>query len=338
MKKLYLVSIFFICFYTGKSQFVMQNSTHVLQTGDEHYFNICNTADEGPSGPAQVWDFSKLETQSQLTSYMYQPDETSFSSDMDAANAVLEEYNTKFYFRTSPHMIEQYGTVSKNNTIIRYDKPFVKMIFPFSYGDSYTGDFSGTVEGNNNYSATFTGSYTLEADAYGTLVLPNKTYHNVLRLKTYKEQCYNNSACNCGNISYKWYVQGIRYPLLTIIKTHSSSGESVIRTAYYSKIKENKTEETNQPLWDETIQATIYPNPFENEFKIDYQLAVDSDITIEIYDNSGRKVHTIYKMSQKAGYYTERINSDDIGNQSGLYHIRFITGEESLSRSIIRSE
>src|SRR6056297_369863 len=338
MKKLYLVSIFFICFYTGKSQFVMQNSTHVLQTGDEHYFNICNTADEGPSGPAQVWDFSKLETQSQLTSYMYQPDETSFSSDIDEANAVLEEYDTKFYFRTSPHIIEQYGTVSKSNTIIRYDKPFVKMIFPFSYGDSYTGDFSGTVEGNNNYSATFTGSYTLEADAYGTLVLPNKTYHNVLRIKTNKEQCYNNSSCNCGTVSYKWYAKNIRYPLLTIIKTHSSSGERVIKTAYYSKTKERKTGENNDPLWDEMIQAKIYPNPFDNEFKIDYQLAENSDVTIEIYDNSGRVVHTIHKKSQKAGYYNEIIKNDDIGEQLGIYHIRIVAGESQISKTIVRGK
>ncbi len=338
MKKLYLFLVLILGFFTVKGQFVIQNQTHVMRSGDEHFFNICNTVDEGPSGPAQVWDFSKLETQSQLTSYMFHPDETNHAFDIPEANAVLEEFETQFYFRTSSHIIEQYGTVSKNNTITRYDKPFVKMIFPFSYGDIYAGDFSGTVEGKNNYRAAFTGNYTLEADAYGTLILPNKTYHNVVRIKTNKEQCYNNSSCNCGTVSYKWYAKNIRYPLLTIIKTHSSSGERVIKTAYYSKIKEIKTEEKNKPLWDEMIQAKIYPNPFENEFKIDYQLAMDSDITIEIYDQSGRKLYAVNKKNQKAGYYNEIIKNDDIGEQLGIYHIRIVAGQAHISETVVRSK
>jgi len=338
MKKLYVFLILFFGFFTVKGQFVLQNQTHVMRSDDEHFFNICNTTDEGPSGSAQVWDFSMLETKSQLTSYMYPSEKTAHNIDIPEADAVLEEFETQFYFRTSSHMIEQYGTVSKNNTITRYDKPFVKMIFPFGYGDIYSGDFSGTVEGNNNYRAIFTGSYTLEADAYGTLILPNKTYHNVVRIKTYKEQCYNNSSCNCGTISYKWYAKNIRYPLLTIIKTHSPSGERVIKTAYYSKTKERKTGENNDPLWDEMIQAKIYPNPFDNEFKIDYQLAENSDVTIEIYDNSGRVVHTIHKKSQKAGYYNEIIKNDDIGEQLGMYHIRIVAGESQISKTIVRGK
>ncbi|MFP4024548.1 MAG: T9SS type A sorting domain-containing protein [Thiohalospira sp.] len=338
MKKLYLFLILAATFLTAKSQFVLQNNSHVLRSGDEHYFNLCNTAGEGPSGPAQIWDFSKLETQSQLTSYMYHPDETNHAFDIPDANAVLEEFETKFFFRTSPNMIEQYGTISKNNTISRYDKPFVKMIFPFSYGDIYVGDFSGNVEGKNNYTATFTGSYTLEADAYGTLILPNKTYHNVVRIKTIKEQCFNNNACNCGTISYKWYAKNIRYPLLTIIKTFSNSGERVIQTAYYSKIKESKAEITNEPLWENIIKANIYPNPFENEFTIDYLLSEDSDITIEIYDQSGRKLYAVNKKNQKAGFYNEIIKNDDIGEQLGMYHIRIVAGDTHISKTVVRSE
>ena len=69
------------------------------------------------------------------------------SSDIPEANTVLEEYETKFYFKTTDALIEHYGTVSKNNTITKYDEPFVKMVFPFNYGDSYSGIFSGTIEG-----------------------------------------------------------------------------------------------------------------------------------------------------------------------------------------------
>jgi hypothetical protein len=63
------------------------------------------------------------------------------SFDIPEANTILEEFETKFYFRASNDKIEQFGSVSKNNTITKYDKPFVKMVFPFNYGDTYSGNF-----------------------------------------------------------------------------------------------------------------------------------------------------------------------------------------------------
>lgn len=341
MKKLYFVLIFVGLFLSSYSQFLMKGTTHLLRTGDEHYFNITNNVDPGNKGASQIWDFSNLETKSQLTSYMYSAYTTEKSADIPKANTVLEEFGTKFYFKTSDNIIEQFGTVSKNNTITKYDKPFVKMVFPFNYGDSYSGDFSGTIEGANNYKASFSGTYSLEADAYGTLILPGKIKcKNVFRIKTIKKQCYNNSnSCNCSTISYKWYSQDIRYPLLTIIQSKTSQGTKTIRTAYYSKAKNSTIINTKSNYINaENLNATIYPNPFKDEFKLDYTIGIDSDVIIEIYDNSGKKINVIHKSKQKAGYYTETINLSKIGNQLGLYHIRLIAGNNTISKTVIRVE
>jgi hypothetical protein len=318
----------------------MNSNTHILRAGDEHYFNIANNVDPGLSGHNQVWDFSNLEQKSTLTSYMYSAYTSANSTDIPEANTILEEFETKFYFKISEGIIEQYGTVSKNNTITKFDEPFVKMVFPFNYGDSYSGNFSGTVIGANNYTASFSGTYLLEADSYGTLILPgNITYKNVFRIKTVKEQSYNNKPCNCATISYKWYSYDVRYPLLTIIQNKSSKGTKTFRTAYYSKAKENTSQENkNFNLASENITAKIYPNPFMDEFNLDYTIASDSDIRIEIYDNSGRKVSSIQKVNQKAGNYTKTFKSDKIGNQLGMFHIRIIAGNDVISKTVIRGE
>ena len=341
MKKIYLAIVLVGFFLSSYSQFLMKSNTHILREGDEHYFNITNNIDPGNAGATQTWDFSNLETKSQLTSYMYSAYTTGNSIDIPEANTVLEEFETKFYFKTSDGIIEQFGTVSKNNTITKYDKPFVKMVFPFNYGDSYTGDFSGTIEGANNYKASFSGTYILEADAYGTLILPgNIIYKNVFRIKTVKEQCYNNSnSCNCSTVSYKWYSQDLRYPLLTIIQSKTSKGTKTMRTAYYAKAENNAPNNNkNNSLVSENLKATIYPNPFSKEFKLDYTITIDSDVIIEIYDNSGKKLSSIQKLNQKAGYYTEIINSDEVGSQLGIYHIRIIAGNNSISKTVIRVE
>ena len=341
MKKLLFTSILISFLFSAQAQFLMKSNSHILRAGDEHYFNITNNVDPGAEGSNITWDFRTLENRSSLTSYMYSAYTSPKSIDIPEANTILEESENQFFFKASDNIIEQYGTVTKNNTLTIYDKPFVKMVFPFNYGDTYSGDFSGTVYGKNNYEAKFTGTYSLEADAYGTLILPgNITYKNVFRIKTVKEQCYNNNnSRNCATISYKWYSEDIRYPLLTIIQNKTSKDVKTIRTAYYSKA-ENKTdnEQETKKLSAEYIEANIYPNPFMDEFKLDYKITKDTDVRIEIYDNSGRKVSSIQKLNQKAGYYTEIINSDEIGNQLGMFHVRIIAGDDIISKTVIRGE
>lgn len=342
MKKYYLmISLMSVSVLNSQAQFLMKSNSHLLRAGDEHYFSITNNAEPGAKGPSVVWDFSNLQNQSTLTSYMYSAYSTSNSIDIPEANTILEEFDVKFYFRASDEIIEQYGTVSQNNTITKYDKPFVKMVFPFNYGDTYFGDFSGTVEGVNNYKANFTGTYLLEADAYGTLILPgNIRYKNVFRIKTVKEECFNsNNTCNCSTISYKWYSEDLRYPLLTIIQNQTSNGTKTIRTAYYSKAESIPDDyNKNLKLISENIEAKIYPNPFKDEFKLDYTIVNETDVSIEIYDNTGKKVNSIQKLNQKAGYYTETINSGNIGEQLGIFHIRIIAGNDVVSKTVIRGE
>ncbi len=334
MKKIYSLLIVSCFFITANAQFLMKSDSHILKVDDEHYFNITDNVDAGANGAARVWDFSKLETNSQLTSYMYDVSKTANAIDIPEANTVLEEFGVKFFFKSTGDIMEQYGTVT-GNTITKYDKPFVKMVFPFEYGDVYSGDFSGTIEGPT-FKQPIEGTYTLEADAYGTLIIPTGTYRNVIRIKTYKEEHSKGSSCNCGVVSYKWYSKDIRYPLLTIIQSQNSNGMNTIRTAYYSKVKLNEVTEKEKPEL-ENISANIYPNPFSESFKIDYYIQKDSPVEIVIFDNSGRKVSSIQKQKQPAGYYTETITSKQLGDQQGLYHVKITAGNETILKTVIRS-
>jgi len=334
MKKIYALLFVSCIVISANAQFLMKSDSHILRVGDEHYFNITNNVDAGANGAACIWNFSKLETSSQLTSYMYDVTKTSNSLDIPEANTVLEEFGVKFFFKSSGSIMEQYGTVS-GNTITKYDKPFVKMVFPFEYGDVYSGDFSGIIEGPN-FKQPIEGNYSLEADAYGTLIIPTGIYNNVIRIKTYKEEHSKGSSCNCGVISYKWYSKDIRYPLLTIIQSQNSNGTTTIRTAYYSKVKLNEVTEKVKPEL-ENLSTNIYPNPFIESFKIDYYILKDSPVEIVIFDNIGRKVSSIQRNSQSAGYYTEIVTSEQLGNQQGLFHVQITAGNESISKTVIRS-
>ena len=66
-----------------------------------------------------------------------------------------------------------------------------------------------------------------------------------------------------------------------------------------------------------------YPNPFNPTTKIDFDLPLDSRISIILYDISGREIKTLVNDQRTAGYYTVQFNSS--GLASGTYFYRIMT-------------
>jgi hypothetical protein len=60
-----------------------------------------------------------------------------------------------------------------------------------------------------------------------------------------------------------------------------------------------------------------YPNPFNPYTNIDFNLPVDSKVTINIYDITGRRLRTVINKSMRAGYHTERFDASSFS--SGIY-------------------
>ncbi|MCK6613944.1 MAG: phosphodiester glycosidase family protein [Ignavibacteriaceae bacterium] len=75
---------------------------------------------------------------------------------------------------------------------------------------------------------------------------------------------------------------------------------------------------------------TNYPNPFNPETVISYQVQEAGMVTLKIYDLLGREVSTLVNESKAAGYYQEQFNGS--GLPSGIYMAVLVTG--SFSRSL----
>lgn len=127
--------------------------------------------------------------------------------------------------------------------------PALKMVFPLSYGDSisspiyYRGKYSG-----NNAIAT-AGFYTMVVDGEGTLIMPDDTIRNVLRIHERLDEKVNVSPWAKERIisadedslmrhvcdTYSWYSSDFRYPLAQITKHRFYNGANLTRegeTAY----------------------------------------------------------------------------------------------------------
>jgi subtilase family serine protease len=74
---------------------------------------------------------------------------------------------------------------------------------------------------------------------------------------------------------------------------------------------------------------TVYPNPSDNQLTVGYSLLEGSYISLELYDFTGRKVHTLESGRKPAGAHHFRL--DDTGFlRSGVYFVR-LTGSGGVS-------
>ena len=94
---------------------------------------------------------------------------------------------------------------------------------------------------------------------------------------------------------------------------------------------------------EETVLLPNYPNPFNPETWIPYQLAEPSEVRIRIYDLIGSLVRELDLGHQRKGYYTNRSRAaywdgrNDIGEKvsSGIYFYTLTTGDFSATRKMI---
>ncbi|MCG9129429.1 T9SS type A sorting domain-containing protein [Candidatus Poribacteria bacterium] len=86
-----------------------------------------------------------------------------------------------------------------------------------------------------------------------------------------------------------------------------------------------------------------YPNPFNPETWIPYQLSEQSDVTIRIYASNGQLIRTIGLGIQQAGIYQDRTHAaywdgkNDLGEHvaSGVYFYELTAGQYSFTRQMV---
>jgi hypothetical protein len=81
-----------------------------------------------------------------------------------------------------------------------------------------------------------------------------------------------------------------------------------------------------------------YPNPFNPETIISYNVKSDSPVTLEVYNLKGQKVKTLVNGNTKAGSHDVSWNgTDDNGKKvtSGVYFYKMTAGKFSSSKKMI---
>ena len=89
---------------------------------------------------------------------------------------------------------------------------------------------------------------------------------------------------------------------------------------------------------DEFILHQNYPNPFNPSTTISYQLAVESEVELTIYNTLGQRIRKLVQSHQPVGIYRVQWNGRDDGGKdvaSGLYLYQLKTSDFVQGRKML---
>jgi hypothetical protein len=295
-------------------------------------FDMHKTAWEtaGSGGANVTWNFLHLYDSGLLSVPIVDPSTTTNGAEFPDANISYELGNNSYYYKNSTQKSQLVGAYVYSgdvDTTIIYDDYIDELRFTMNYNESYTDDAAGHFTfkySGNLIDFERDGSVDVSADGYGTLITPEGTYTDVLRVKQIETHRDSGNYWGLSIIMnntveiYKWYKPGVHFPILIFAEYNFPDIPENQKLAYYmdgNSVNIDKLKNSKQ---------FFYPNPAD---KVIY-LKDCLNCEIAIYNVIGNTVKYV-----KSGK-----DVIDISNiTEGLYFIsRNCEGKTSTGKLIVK--
>ncbi len=244
-------------------------------------------------GPNAVWDYSGLTgcMQEAWTYTFHDAEGSAEAENFPDANKYLEvdiQPSTKILIYS--HVDESdwsiYG-VKYNNAYIYCNGGESILQFPGALNDSWTFENKWSVADDTTSSMPV---YTIEGE--GTLILPNATYENVLRIRSMREDAVGLFTEEV----YTYYSPEYQYHLFYMLVDDESQYQP----------NPIKVISSTADLAD-TKRMRISPNPTRASSNIKIELDISGNSDIEVLSNLGERLVTQKNAEFANGYYTLNI-------------------------------
>ncbi len=275
--------------------------------GTKVVFSAADTTNvnEGAAGANITYDFSSLQKMGNNLGYTYTaPSATPYASQYTAANFAYATSSNQgnagyVYLKTSATKFENIGVATSTLQMV-YSDPQTIFEYPTTYNSSYSDDHKGQGTNSQNITTYRRGTTDIIADGWGTLILPQGTSTDILRVKI--TQNVVDSISFMGSeivteskvVTYNFYKEGFKQQLMSISKVFGKDffGDDIIikSVLYYPDAPNSVGELTKQN------NIKVYPNP------------ASSTITINAVNNEAVTNYTITDIVGKT-YLAENINN-----------------------------
>ena len=326
MKKLYFTALSLFCALGFNAQTINQGNFEPMNGEQYATYQIDSTqVSAGPNGAGINWNFPAITTHSSLiTSYTTSTGNfTAFPSASVVVNAGAT--NNSYYSGSATDLKYWGGNLSFGliSAELKFANPQFYMVYPTALNGGTVSAVSGSINaiGSNG---TFTGVCTVSATATGTMVLPLKTFTDVIRVtNTINVNYFVVVSGTAIRINYDYYsLSNSKYPILTISQSSiTGAGSSVQNFAF---IQKNYQTVSLKQEAEREFSAQVYPNPMiDGKTNIS---GLKGKNTVAVYNLLGEMI-----MTQNSETETVTLN---LSNQAkGVYVVR-VTDASNKSREI----
>jgi len=304
-----------------------------LITGSVFQYKNCNTAGvvPGNSGPNVIWNFSGVTAiTGTLTRSILSPSSTSNGSLFPSSNLVEKYSDGNFIYSTKTSTASFMDGIvdTSSNFSITYTNSILVCKKQVTMGTQLTDTFAGNFT-SGGYNFTTKGTITLTGDAYGTLILPAKTYSNVLRVKLM--QVEKDSLIQFGSVSTSTYVTFLWFDGISpaeILRIDSLStttpGAPAVKDVRY--IINDNLSTTGIVSNIQAVDFRFYPNPAKDE------------ITINTPGNGELRIQNHLGIVIESSRIEDTIKSISVAHcPPGVYFMTFDTGTfKQVSKLVIQ--
>ena len=335
-------TFFLLPFFLGKAQSPIINKSNFFDIGDsvflfEKYDNSLSNFTVGPSGANVLWDFSALDFNDPSviadTIFYISPVGTPFFP--ITLTADYSRSNLCYLKKTSPflHQNNDYNYLFSNNDSIAFignwaDNGFTEhwedhcedfrteLKFPFSYPNSFTDNYKRFFfDMSGSFDHHITGTNTVIADGYGTLITPDGiTLNNVIRIHTITTSRDSNLLFGINYTTrhkYDWYASNKKGFILSL--ELNTENNNIIQSAFYQKQYNVNTAIVN--IEKNKYDLIIYPNPFSSSTTLRTNYPLDGAI-LTIYNSVGQSIKQLINITGN----TIKLERDEL--PGGLYFIQ----------------
>lgn len=294
----------------------------------------------GDNGQNCTWDFSNLPVDSaEVVSVEHY---ASSGTDTMYMGVHREHANRYYHFAQDTLWLTGYET---SRTQVRYKTPLPWLRFPFAYGDSVSGTFSGKGQYCHIMPLTPEGQYSACADAVGCLVLPDIVIDSALRVHSRIQQYDNvHSHARVMEDCYSWYSPYCRYPLLEAVHVQTFKNTDTVSFAslYYFPQEEKDVPLRKRVQQDSIIMnkdslitdVTYLPNPVFANLNISYTLVHAAQVYISLHYNGGATTYQTPVRLEEEGQHSVSVNMS--GLPAGSYAVYIHADDTVVSGNVIK--
>jgi hypothetical protein len=279
---------------------------------------------QGAAGANQTWNFGTLgntgSTTSQFIALGSAPNGALFTN----SNLASSSGGAYAFYNSTSNALTLNGIVSPSGgPVITYSNGEDGLRFPFTYGNTYTDTWAATFISGVAFFRT--GSTTVTADGYGTLITPQGTFTNALRI--HFVQTYHDSSDfavgDYTNDEYFWYKEGIKEALAsTFTFTSNFAGQTNTSTggSYASGtvgIEGNTA----------SLAFVLAPNPAQDVINIAINDNSLSQIKTRIINQLGQEVAS----AENVNYLSGNTMQFDVAHlKNGIYQLQLINEKGTI--------